>query len=268
MYDARTGSAVVSLEFPISDLSDYNGYSTILVPSGFSHDGGAFALSTRHHIFIVDTIDWSVRQLDPPSRFVGFVSWLPGQQLLLVDPVYTQGEGPVADLFIHDGATATPIRTIMSDAGALRSAPHSVWLNRQGSALMAEEGDSLDWRIVVYDGAGQVRATAIGYDGSVQFVRDGTAIAYRDARGTLTESLQVISLTGETLTAEYQDHVVLDQAVFNDRGDPATWGVMPASAPRYRGTDVPTGRPLWELAMDAAGKARWPEITAERISAP
>jgi hypothetical protein len=268
IYDARTGAAVVSLEFPITDLADYTGYSTILVPSGFSHDGGAFAVHTRHHIFIVDTTDWSVRQLDPPSRFVGFVSWLPARQLLLADPVYTEGQGPVVELFIHNGTTATPIRTIMSDADALRSAPLYTAPNRQGNALMAEEGDSLDGRVVVYDGAGQVRALAIGHEGNVQFVRGGTAIAYRDPRGILTESLRVISLTGETLTAEFQDHVVFDQAIFNERGDPAIWGVMPPSAPRYRGADLPTGRALWELAMEAVGDARWPEITAERIGAP
>lgn len=269
VHDTATGAHIARLEFPISSLADYAAYSTILRPAGFSHDGATFAVGTRDHIFLVDTQTWSIRQIDPPGRRVGFISWLPGRQLLLVDPIFTEGAGPVAEMHVFDGTRMIPVRTVMSDDAALRSAPLYTALNRQGSAMMAEEGDSTDGRVVVYDGAGQVRANVTGHDGTVQFVRDGTAIAYHDQQGGMARSLRVVSLeTGEPLTPEFQDHAVFDQGIFNARGDNMTWGVMAQDAPRYRGEDLPTGRALWDTAMAEIGEAARAEVAAEALRAP
>lgn len=265
IHDAATGAHVARLEFPISALEDYAAYSSILRPAGFSHDGTAFAVGTRDHLFLVETGDWSIRRLDPPGRRIGFVSWLPGRQLLLVDPVYTDGPGPVAEMHVFDGTRMVPVRRLMSDEGGLRSAPLHVALNRQGTAMMAAEGDSTDGRVVVYDGAGQIRASVTGHDGIVEFVRDGTAIAYHDARGAPGRSLRVLSLTGEAVAPAFEDHVVFDQRLFNARGADMTWGVMNGGARRYRGEDVPTGRALWEMAMGLMGPAELAEIASERI---
>jgi hypothetical protein len=266
VHDAVTGAHLAALEFPISSLADYAAYSSILQPAGFSHDGAALAVKTLDHIFVVDTQTWSYRQIDPPGRHVGFMSWLPGRQLLLVDPVYTEGSGPVAEMHVFDGTRMIPVRTVMSDDAALRSAPLYAALNRQGSALMAEEGDSTDGRVVVYDGAGQVRANVTRHDGNVQFARDGTAIAYHDQQGGMVRSLRVVSLeTGEALTPEFQDHAVFDHGIFNARGDNMTWGVMAQDALRYRGLDVPTGRDLWDMAMDEIGADGRMEVAAGRL---
>jgi hypothetical protein len=196
------------------------------------------------------------------------MSWLPSRQLVVAEPVYTAGAGPVAQLRILDGTRLIDIRTVMSDPAGLRSAPLSIAVNRAGSAMMAAEGDSLDGRVVVYDGAGQLRANVTGHDGNVQFVRDGTAIAYHDLRSPRETSLRVVSLVGETLSPSFQDHVVFDQGIVVAAGQGGFAGAAEADAPRYRGDDVPTGRALWDMAMEEVGAEARDEIAVDRIEVP
>ncbi len=262
VYDGRTGEHRLTVEFPISDISNYSAYSTIIGPAGFSHDDGELAVTTNDHLFLISTSDWNVRQFDFPGRTGAFVSWLPDRRLLLTEPIYTHGEGPVAQMYIHDGTSILPMMTIMSDAEGLRSAPLYMAASQLGNAAMAEEGDSTDGRVVILDGAGQVRVVATEHDGHVQFVRDGTAIAYRNPKGDRGTSLIVQSLVGEQLTPRFEDHVALDQRVFDERGNDMMLGSMSSL---YRGADVPKGRVLFDMALELLSGAILTEVERQRI---
>ncbi|SMD02905.1 hypothetical protein [Primorskyibacter flagellatus] len=264
IHDGRTGAIVTTITFSGVGTGS-SAYSTTLDPVGFSHDADAFAVLSRNALFIVSTQDWSVAEFDFPGRTKPYASWLPDGRLVMIEPIHSPGGGPVAQLYIHDGRTVTPIHEILSDPDGLRSTPVSMHASRQGSALIAEDGDSSDDRTVIFDGDGQVRAVATGHDGYVHFVRDGTAIAYRDLRGDIGKSLAIHSLTGENLTPQLEDYPVFDQFVFNESGEIKIGGAMTPGAPLFRGEGTPKGRALFDLAVSLLPEDVLTEVKARRI---
>ncbi|WP_138473433.1 WD40 repeat domain-containing protein, partial [Poseidonocella sp. HB161398] len=217
-FDAATGAAVHRVTVPVPDWQGYlDGYSTIIDPVGFSADGQRLLLRTaggRHYVISLGI--WSVAQLPLPDRRSFMVSWLPGGQFLVAERLREEA-GPAAQVFIHDGAAMTPIFSLPRDPAGLRDEPYGLVASRWGNSIITADGG----RTVVFDGEGKRRVAFSSNDGDgiVAYVRDGTAIAYRDASGTIEASLKVLSLeTGEQVSAEFRDYPVFDQEVFDRDG--------------------------------------------------
>jgi WD40 repeat protein len=264
-FDGETGTPLHRVTVPVPDWEGYlNGYSTVINPIGFSADDRRLALRTaggRHYVISLD--DWSVEQLPLPERRSFMVSWLPDGRFLVAEGLPDES-GPAASVYIHNGLAMTEVFSVPRDPNGLRDEPYAVVASRWGNTMIAVDGD----RYVVFDGAGGLRATFSHIDsgGHFAYVRDGTAIAYRDASGTLGSSLKVLSLeTGEELPAEFRDYPVFDQDIFDRDGNVGGWSLPHYGAPRYRADDVPTGTALVDMAMAQLSDDQRAEIARDRI---
>jgi len=264
-FDGRTGTPLQRVTVPAPDWQRYlNGYSTILDPIGFSADGSRLALKAAgggHHVISLD--DWSVKELPLPERRSFMVSWLPDGRLLVAERLRDE-RGPAADVFIHDGATMTQIFSVPRDPEGLRDEPYGFVASRAGTTAITGDGG----RTVVFDGKGKQRV-AFSHndnDGIIAYVREGKAIAYRDATGTIDASLKVLSLeTGEQVPAEFRDYPIFDQGIFDREGTEGSRGDPFYAAPRYRADDVPTGTALVEAAMAELSDDQRAEIARDRV---
>ncbi|MBK0329270.1 hypothetical protein I5535_18500 [Rhodobacteraceae bacterium F11138] len=265
-FDGRTGTHKSSVTIPVPDVQGLlENYSGVVWPIGFSHDDSTFAVQTPKGSFLTNMADLSVHSLPLPERRNFELSWLPDGRLFAFEPVPSyRKEQNAAEVFIHDRRALRHIFSIPRDPNWIRSEGGAV-LSRQGTAIFASDGGSE--RIVVFDAAGTPRLKFSDSDGYHAFVRDGTAIAYRDPAGTLQDSLKVISLlTGERVPSEFQDYPVFDQTLFDMDGISRQGESPHLGAPRYRGQDVPTGTALIDRAMSNLSQAEQAEVRNERIS--
>jgi len=264
-FDGESGAPLQRVTVPVPDWEGYlNGYSTVVDPLGFSPDGNRLAVKTaggRH--YVISLADAGVTQLPLPERGIFMVSWLPDGRFLVAEGLREES-GPAAKVFIHDGAAMTEIFSVPRDPAGLRDEPAGFVASSAGTTAITADGG----RTVVFDGAGKQRL-AFSHndnDGIIAYVRDGTAIAYRDATGAIEASLKVLSLeTGEQVPAEFRDYPVFDQGIFDREGAEGSWGDPFYAAPRYRGDDVPTGFALVQAAMAELSEDQRAEIARDRI---
>jgi len=259
IFSSDTGDLLRSIPIPGESTA---GGDPILLSGGYSHDGGMFAVETASDLHLVNLATGHVTTR--PS--LGIPLWLPARQLLLVQPVFGVENGPVARVALADGATVTGAFALFPDPEGLRLSPTNAAVNRSGSVLLLEEGVEPDNRVVLYDGAGSLRAVIDRPDSAVEFIRNGTAIAVLRQGEPLSDSLVVQSLQGETLTARPEDFAPFDQGVFSVDGRSLLRAPFPQGGPRYRGGDRPQGRALWDQAMEEIGPDGRAEVASGRIA--
>lgn len=266
LHDGRSGDLLRTIPLP-PEAGD-----GALFMGGFSHDGGLLAVESASAIFVL-TVETGRVDTYPAG---GIPLWAPGRRQVLVDPVFGPvsdtgagtgtGPQPVARITLRDGETRTGLFQIVPDPAALRLTPTRASLNRAGTALMLEEGQAPGSRIAVYDGAGALRATTIRSGTPVEFLRGGMAIGTVSGRGAFLGALQIQSLQGEVLRPRIEDFAIFDQGVVTPDGRALLQAPMPSGAPRYRGADLPTGRALWDMAMDTLDPEARAAVAAGRFA--
>ncbi len=266
LFDGRSGAHRATVTIPLPDVEKLlDGYSGVVWPIGFSHDDTALALDTPKGHFVVNLADFSVQPLPLPDRRQFELSWLPDGRFLAFEGFSAYRDEPNAgEVFIYDRQQLTHLFSVPRDPDWIRSAG-GMMANRQGTAAFAGDGGSE--RIVIFDGAGTPRVKFSDSDGYHAFVRDGTAIAYRDPTGSLQDSLKVLSLlTAEHVPSEFADYPVFDQTLFDMDGESRQDHTPHLGAPRYRGEDVPTGQALIDIAISGLSDVELTELHNERIA--
>ena len=261
LYDAATGAHRSSFSFPVAKRNA----STQIVPLGFSHDDGAFAVRGDQKIFVANLTDMSVRRLASPP--VSYAAWLPERHLLMsVVRRYGDEDGPLATLYVHDGETAIPQAEILEQAGGFQRPPALVAVARNESAALAG-GLDVENHVAVIDTSGQILSVIKNSDGVVQFVRNGTAVAYLNPRPNgVEDALKLVSLDGEELIPEFSDYVTFDQNLYGETGALISWHAPPQGAPLYRGEDIPMGAALVEMAKQRLPIDLLNAVRTERVA--
>lgn len=262
VFDGRSGARLGSVTIPVPDLERLlRGYAGVVWPTGIAHDDSAVLVDTPKGHFRVGLSDFSVTPLPLPERAQFQLYWLPdGNFLALRSLSRREDEATALEVHLYDGQALTRAFSILRDPDGVE-ALGGAGINRQGNALFVG-GD----RNVIFDATGARRVSFFDSEGEHAFLRDGTAIGYPDPRGTLGDSLKVLSiLSGETLPSELADYPVFDQALFDMEGNRRTGKAPPLGGALYRGADVPTGAALVDLAMAGLDEAARAEVVAERI---
>ncbi|WP_157374340.1 WD40 repeat domain-containing protein [Salipiger sp. CCB-MM3] len=265
-FDGRTGAYRASVDFPIPDPERLlRSRNALIWPIGFSHNDQTLAVNTAVGHFLVELADYSLKPLPLPERRQFELSCLPDGTFLPFEGFrQREDEVNVGTVYIYDGQDLTPIFSIPRDPEWIQSEGGMV-VNRQGNAAFTRDGGSE--RVVIFDGKGTPRLKFSDSDGYHAFVRDGTAIAYRNPTGSLHESLKVLSIsTGEQVAAEFSDYPVLDQTLFDLDGNNRMDQSPHFGVPRYRGEDIPTGIALIEMALGSVSETELAEVQDERIN--
>lgn len=261
LYDTATGAHRSSLSFPVAKRSS----STQIVPLGFSHDDAAFAVRGDQKVFVADLTDMSVRRLEAPP--VSYAAWLPGRDLLMsVVRRYGDDDGPLATLYVHDGQTAKPRSEIREQPGGFQRRLALIEVARDGGAALAG-GLDVEQHVAVIDDTGRILVVIKDSDGVLQFVREGTAVAYFNPRADgVEDALKLISLNGQELPPEFSDYVTFGQNLYGESGELISWHAPPQGAPLYRGDDIPTGAALVEMAEKRLSADLLKAVSVERVS--